>query len=402
MRPRGQPARRRSLSLRLRLTLSYGAVFFAVALVMVLLGYLLIRQALIHDPVEFLDRLATALHLPHSYLNDRIPTPSGSDQSVGSFMRQVQDETVDTLLHGLTVISFWALAIASAVSIGVGWLVAGRMLRPLNEMAGVARSLSASTLDERIALSGPRDELKVLADTFDEMFDRLESAFAGQREFAANASHELRTPLAIVRTELDVTLADEDATLEDYRRMAETMRKALARSEDVVEKLLVLAQTEELRDRRVVHLAAVTSAAIARHKPAADARGLTFSTDLRPTAITGDPALLESLVDNLIDNAVRYAPQGEAIAVATLRDGAVARLHVENGGETVRVDDLSRLFERFYRPETSRSRAKGGSGLGLAIVAAVAKVHGGSVRAESRSSGGLVVTVELPGAREPK
>lgn len=399
MSPRGQRARRRSLSLRLRLTLSYGAVFFAVALVMVLLGYLLIRQALIHDPAEFLDRLAAALHLPPSYMNDQIPTPSGGEQSVGSFMRQVQDETVDTLLHGLTVISFWALAIAAAVSVGVGWLVAGRMLRPLNEIVGVARSLSASTLDERIALSGPRDELKVLADTFDEMLDRLESAFATQREFAANASHELRTPLAIVRTELDVTLADQDATLEDYRRMAVTMRKALARSEDVVEKLLVLAQSEDLHDRRDVDLAAVTSAAIARHQPAADARGLTFSADLQHAHIRGDRALLESLADNLIDNAVRYAPQGEAIAVATLRDGAVARLSVENGGETVSVDDLSRLFERFYRREASRSRAKGGSGLGLAIVAAVAKVHSGSVHAEGRASGGLILTVEMPGDR---
>jgi signal transduction histidine kinase len=182
--------------------------------------------------------------------------------------------------------------------------------------------------------------------------------------------------------------------------MAETMRKALARSEDVVEKLLVLAQSEELRDRGDVDLAAVAGAAIARHRPAADARGLTFAADLQPTRIRGDRALLESLADNLIDNAVRYAPKGEAIAVATLRDGAVVRLSVENGGEKVSVDDLSRLFERFYRPETSRSRAKGGSGLGLAIVAAVAKVHGGSVHAEGRASGGLVVTVELPGARK--
>lgn len=399
MSPRKQGFRRPSLSLRLRLTLSYGAVFFAVALVMVLLGYVLIRQALIHDPAEFLDRVASALHLPPSYLSDQIPTPSGGDQTVGAFMRQVQDETVETLLHGLTVISFWALAIAAAVSVGVGWLVAGRILRPLNEIVDVARSLSASTLDERISLGGPRDELKVLADTFDEMLDRLESAFSAQREFAANASHELRTPLAIVRTELDVTLADPDATLEDYRRMAETMRKAVARSEDVVEKLLVLAQSEELRDRHDVDLAAVTSAAIARHQPAADARRLTFSTDLQSAHITGDLALVESLADNLIDNSVRYAPEGEAIAVTTLRDGAIARLRVENGGETVSVDDLSRLFERFYRRDASRSRAKGGSGLGLAIVAAVAKVHGGSVHAEGRASGGLVVTVDLPSDR---
>jgi signal transduction histidine kinase len=161
----------------------------------------------------------------------------------------------------------------------------------------------------------------------------------------------------------------------------------------------VLAQSEELRDRRDVDLAAVTSAAIARHQPAADARSLTFSTDLQPAHITGDLALLESLADNLIDNSVRYAPEGEAIAVTTLRDGAIARLRVENGGETVSVDDLSRLFERFYRRDTSRNRAKGGSGLGLAIVAAVAKVHGGSVHAAGRASGGLVVTVDLPGDR---
>jgi signal transduction histidine kinase len=396
MSPGTQGFRRPSLSLRLRLTLSYGAVFFAVALVMVLLGYLLLREALIHDPAEFLDRLAAALHLPPSYLNDQIATPSGGEQTVGAFMRQVQDETVDTLLHGLAVVSFWALAIAAAVSIGLGWLVAGRMLRPLNEIVGVARSLSASTLDKRIGLGGPRDELKVLADTFDEMLDRLEATFATQREFAANASHELRTPLAVVRTELDVTLADQDATLEDYRRMAETMRRAVARSEDVVEKLLVLAQSEELLDRRDVDLAVLTNEVIARYRPAADTRDLTFSADLQPTHVTGDPALLESLADNLIDNAVRYAPEGEVVAVATQCDGAVARLRVENSAETVSVEDLARLFERFYRRETSRSRAKGGSGLGLAIVAAVAEVHGGSVHAESRAAGVLVITVELP------
>jgi signal transduction histidine kinase len=288
--------------------------------------------------------------------------------------------------------------VAAAVSVGLGWLIAGRMLRPLQEIAVVARRASASTLHERIAMQGPSDELRELADTFDAMLARLEAAFQAQREFVANASHELRTPLAIMRTEVEVTLADPQASSAELRRMAATVRTAIARSEDIIDKLLVLADSGELVDTETVALEALVAEVISRQTPAAEARGLSFALDLQAAPVQGDRALLERLVDNLVGNAVRYASADSVVAVAVGRRPDGALLRVANAGEAIGPDELSRLFERFYRRGTSRSRHSGGSGLGLAIVAAVAQAHGGAAVAESPAGGGLAVTVTLPAA----
>jgi hypothetical protein len=313
-------------------------------------------------------------------------------------MRTVQDQVVSQLLHGLTGVAFSALAVAAAVSVGLGWLIAGRMLRPLQEIAVVARRASASTLHERIAMQGPSDELRELADTFDAMLARLEAAFQAQREFVANASHELRTPLAIMRTEVEVTLADPQASSAELRRMAATVRTAIARSEDIIDKLLVLADSGELVDTETVALEALVAEVISRQTPAAEARGLSFALDLQAAPVQGDRALLERLVDNLVGNAVRYASADSVVAVAVGRRPDGALLRVANAGEAIGPDELPRLFERFYRRGTSRSRHSGGSGLGLAIVAAVAQAHGGAAVAESPAGGGLAVIVTLPAA----
>jgi len=280
----------------------------------------------------------------------------------------------------------------------LGWLIAGRMLRPLQEIAVVARRASASTLHERIAMQGPSDELRELADTFDAMLARLEAAFQAQREFVANASHELRTPLAIMRTEVEVTLADPQASSAELRRMAATVRTAIARSEDIIDKLLVLADSGELVDTETVALEALVAEVISRQTPAAEARGLSFALDLQAAPVQGDRALLERLVDNLVGNAVRYASADSVVAVAVGRRPDGALLRVANAGEAIGPDELPRLFERFYRRGTSRSRHSGGSGLGLAIVAAVAQAHGGAAVAESPAGGGLAVIVTLPAA----
>jgi len=392
---------RRRASLRLRLTLSYGLLFFVVGFLLLALSYLLLRQVAVRDPGELAARTAKHLHLSQAYLQQNMPSPSGGQQTVGAFMRQLQDQVISELLRALLPTTFWALAIATAVSVVVGWWMAGRMLRPMQEISTVARRLSASTLHERIALKGPKDELRELADTFDAMLVRLEAAFVAQREFVSNASHELRTPLAIMRTELDVTLADPETDADDLRRMAETIRTAIARSEDVIDKLLVLAESDDLAERERVDIAGVVEDAARQHARSVAEKGIDLVIDARPSAVSGDQALLERLVDNLIDNAVRYAPSGSVVRVRVDADDGKVTLRVANAGEVISPEEVPRLFERFYRRGTSRSRRTGGSGLGLAIVAAVAEVHGGVVSAEAPPEGGLIVTVALPHSPAP-
>jgi len=388
--------------LRLRLTVSYGVLFFVIGFLLLALSYVLLRQVAIKNPGEIANHTAQGLHLSHAYLQQYISSPSGGRESVGTFMRQVQDQVISEVLRALIGVTFWALAFATLVSVVTGWWMAGRTLRPVQEISAVARRLSASTLHERIDLKGPKDELRQLADTFDAMLGRLESAFVAQREFVSNASHELRTPLAIMRTELDVTLADPATDAEDLRRMAETIRGAIARSEDVIDKLLVLAESQDLVEHVAVDMARIAETAVEHHARAADARGLTFQVDAQPSSVLGDEALLERLADNLVDNAVHYASPGSAIEVTTTvgADGQ-ATLLVANEGEVISPDEVPRLFERFYRRGTSRSRRSGGAGLGLAIVAAVAEVHGGAVSAEAPPDGGLIVTVTLPHSMGP-
>ena len=392
---------RRRASLRLRLTLSYGLLFFVVGFLLLVLSYLLLQQVVVSNPGELAARTAKHLHLSQAYLQQNMPSPSGGQQTVGAFMRQLQDQVISELLRALLPTTFWALAIATAVSVVVGWWMAGRMLRPMQEISTVARRLSASTLHERIALKGPKDELRELADTFDAMLVRLEAAFVAQREFVSNASHELRTPLAIMRTELDVTLADPETDAADLRRMAETIRAAIARSEDVIDKLLVLAESDDLAERERVDIAGVVEDAARQHARSVAEKGIDLVIDARPSAVSGDQALLERLVDNLIDNAVRYAPSGSVVRVRVDADDGKVTLRVANAGEVISPEEVPRLFERFYRRGTSRNRRSGGSGLGLAIVAAVAEVHGGVVSAEAPPEGGLIVTVALPHSPAP-
>jgi signal transduction histidine kinase len=377
---------------------SYGVLFFVVGFLLLAFGYVLLRYVAIQNPGEHADLIAHELHLSQAYLQQQITSPSGGQETVGAFIQQVEDEVVSELLDVLLGVTFWALAFATLVSVVAGWWMAGRMLRPVQEISAVARRLSATTLHERIDLEGPKDELRQLADTFDDMLGRLELAFVAQREFVSNASHELRTPLAIMRTELDVTLADPATDAKDLRRMAETIRSAIARSEDVIDKLLVLAESQDLVEHDRVDMARVAAIAVERHTMAASARGLTFQLDAQPSTVLGDDALLERLVDNLVENAVRYAsPEGAIQVQVGLGDDRVT-LRVMNAGDLIAPDETPRLFERFYRRGTSRSRHTGGSGLGLAIVAAVAEAHGGRASAEAPPDGGLIVTVTLPRA----
>ena len=229
------------------------------------------------------------------------------------------------------------------------------------------------------------------------MLDRVAASFRAQRELVANASHELRTPLAIMRTEVDVTLSDTEASAADLRRMAETLRTATARSDELIDNLLVLAGSAQIGRREAIDLSHIVEEAIDLYRERASARSLTFDLKLMPAPVSGDPSPLERLASNLIDNAVRYAPEGDAIRVSTTAGPSGVTPTVANCGEAIAADEASRLFERFYRRDTSRSRRTGGTGLGLAIVAAVAQAHGGEAHAVAPAEDGLVATVTLPG-----
>lgn len=388
-------------SLRLRLTLSYGALFFVIGFLLLTLTYLLLRQVAISNPGELANHTAQELGLSQAYLHQHMTSPAGGRESVGVFLRQIQDQTISEILGALVGVTFWALVAATAVSVIAGWWMAGRMLRPVQDISAVTRRLSASTLHERINLEGPKDELRQLADTFDAMIGRLETSFDAQREFVSNASHELRTPLAIMRTELDVTLADPSSDADDLRRMAATIRSAIARSEDVIDKLLLLAESGDLAERSVVDMARLVREVAGRHARVPGERDIDFRISADPVGVPGDEALLERLVDNLVDNAVHYSPPGSVVRMTVDRAEAdQVVLRVANDGDVIAPDEVPRLFERFYRRGTSRSRRSGGSGLGLAIVAAVAAAHGGAVTADAPPTGGLIVTVTLP--PEPK
>lgn len=310
-----------------------------------------------------------------------------------SVRAEVRSETLRQLLLQSGV----ALGVMAVISMGLGWVVAGRALRPLHDISATIRRISDRNLDERVALAGPRDEVRELADQFDVMLDRLQAAFEAQREFVANASHELRTPLTIMRTELDVTLAADRVSQEDVRRMAEVVRRAIDRSERLIDSLLVLATAEgpvERSDR--VDLGELARASLDQRSEAIAELDLRPEVALGPAPFAGNGSLVERLVDNLVENAIEHNVHGGLLAVTTATDAGEAVLRVENDGAVIAPDEAERMFDRFARLGRSRSRASGGYGLGLSIVRAIAHSHGGTATVSARDGGGLEVAVRLP------
>jgi signal transduction histidine kinase len=281
----------------------------------------------------------------------------------------------------------------------LAWTFTGRVLKPLRDVTGTARRLSAESLQERIALRGPRDEVAELADTFDAMLDRLQATFSSQRQFVANASHELRTPLSVIRTELDVTLSDPDADADELRRMAGVVRAATLRAGQLVDALLLLARTDGmgLGVLERVDIAAVVGSAWQAVRTEAERRHLRTSFACAAAPSAGDPALLERVAGNLLENAVRHNVDGGWLDVRTGAGQNWVTLRVSSSGMAVDPERVEELFESFRRGGVDRT-AHSGTGLGLAIVRAVVKAHHGTVSAEAVPGGGLTVTVHLPAA----
>lgn len=369
-------------TLRWRLTIVYGAVAAAVGLALLVLSVYLVNRAL----------LANRISLPGAF----VPLANGGVLALDTFQDRLRTATLGTLLRqGLLV-----LLVVGAVGVGVAYVIAGRVLRPLQQITSTAQRLSAEQLDARIALPGPEDELKQLADTFDEMLDRLQASFEAQRRFVADASHELRTPLAVMRTEVDVALADPAASATELRAAAQVVRDATMRADRLVDSLLLLARSDQLSVdglplRERVDLASSCATAVSSVQAEAAARGITITSSYAPAAVLGDPGLLERLVGNLVENGVRHNVDGGWLRVDTGTVDGRSRLQVMSTGQVVPADQVPGLFEPFRRHGTART-ARRGAGLGLSIVKAVATAHGGTVEALARPEGGLTVTVDLP------
>ncbi len=407
-------ARRRPI--RLRLTLIYSGLFLLAAAMLLAFTYVFVVRGLsTTSALSKTDQPATVAgeslrkacgRVIAAEKNANKSALSAADRGLLSKCRLSFSSGVvagaqtqrNQAVHQLLLYSLVGLGIMGAVSGAVGWLVAGRALRPVHAITGAARRASEENLGERLALAGPPDELKELADTYDAMLARLDAAFASQRRFVANASHELRTPLTVMRTAIDVTLAKPDRTAAQLEDMAAEVRVAADRAEALIEALLTLARSDrgaaavELAD-----LAVLAEDALDAAGPAIRAGSLGLETALQPAPTCGDLVLLDRLVANLVDNAVRHNTLGGWIQVATgTRDGQ-AYLTVTNGGAVIGEDMPPLLFEPFRRLDGLAASVPG-TGLGLSIVRSVTIAHHGTVTACARPAGGLDVSVLLPGA----
>jgi signal transduction histidine kinase len=371
-------------TLRLRLTLLNGVLLVGAGALLITLAFLLVSDAL--RPAEQLS--------PES----KVELADGTSLPVAEWENRLRhDVGVELIEKGLL-----ALLAVSVVGVAGGYAVAGRALRPLQQVTATARHLGGQTLDQRIHYTGADDEVAELADTFDAMLDRLVAAFESQRRFVANASHELRTPLAVMKTEIDVTLSDPDADLAEMRRMGTVVKDASERANALVDALLVLARSEAqpaLARRTPADLADGVPRALDSMAKEIRRLDLQIELDLAPAPVEGDPSLLDRLAGNLIENACRYNHMDGKIWVRTGTAAGMSFLLVGNTGFEVDQADVEGLFEPFRRGGRERTGARG-SGLGLSIVRAVCHAHGGTVGAVAQPGGGLEVTVAVPYAAE--
>ncbi|MEV6965720.1 HAMP domain-containing sensor histidine kinase [Hamadaea sp. NPDC051192] len=378
------------LTARARLTLLLTALVLAAGGTLTALTYLLMQQNLRH----------------RSFFIDLDPSgslPSGTPQPTppsGQGLRDLADRVEADTLSALLTQAGLALVVVTGLAVVLGWLVAGRVLRPIRAISSTARRLSAENLTERVPVTSPADELTALAGTVNGMLDRIQRGVAerdrildSQRLFTANAAHELRTPLTTVRTAIDVTL-DGHPSRAELLAMAGDIRDAVEHVQRVLDGLLLLARSQAgVGAREPADLAGIAAAALdaARHR----VRDLAVHADLRPASVSGEPVLLERMVDNLIDNAVRYnQPDGHLTISTGMADGE-AVLQISNSGREISPDEAQALLEPFVHGQGARVRTDG-LGLGLSIVRAVALAHRGRLAVTARPGGGLDVTVELP------
>jgi signal transduction histidine kinase len=397
-----------SSTIRVRLTVLYGGTFFLAGLVLIGVMYLQMTQVIGQQLV--LSIVGPPPAGQHAPTNFRLQLPPGATGAPGpgvlaDLQAQMRDARAAALKR-VMVTSVVSLVGVGILAVALGWLMAGRALQPLRQITTTVRNIADRNLHQRIAMEGPQDEIKDLSDTLDDMLARLDRVFDSQQRFIANASHELRTPLAINRTLIEVALLKEHRPESPLVQLGSTLLAVNQRHERLIEGLLMLASGEqEIADPQEVELGEIArhvlmEAAVMAQRAAVEVRSRIESATCR-----GDAVLLERLIQNLVDNAIRYnIPADGWISVATSRDAqGSACIDVENSGSVIASYEVPRLFEPFRRLASTERLADGshgmgrrGAGLGLSIVRAIVTSHGGSVSATPRPEGGLAVHVNLP------
>ncbi len=425
-RPRARRPHGPRRTVRLRLTLMYGAVFLLCGTALLAITYILTEHDALTGPVML---------SAHSVAGSATPGPaspaagsgasgtggaatgpsgsrtltrfcagtvSGSAASAPapincSYLSRVLAQQRSDELGQLLTDCGVALAIMAMASIGLGWLMAGRVLRPLRTITAAAQRVSASNLNQRLALAGPDDELRDLGETFNGLLARLEGSFGAQRQFVANASHELRTPLARQRTLVEVALADPRRSAESLQAACERVLAAGEQQERLIEAMLTLARSQRgLDQREPLDLQATVTEVLRGHEAEAQGRGLRITTVLNPAATSGDPRLAERLAVNLVDNALRHNVPGGWVEVLTGVHAGRSVLSVVSSGPRLEQSEVGRLFEPFQRLGPERAGSREGHGLGLSIVVAIAAAHDAQLTARALPEGGLAVDVWFP------
>jgi signal transduction histidine kinase len=404
-------------TVRWRLTLLYGALFLVSGAALLAITYTLVDNAAVfpqrtqfaiprRNQVVLNGRTVAPdlipAHLPPG--TRKVPPPIArllrtreGQKAVGEvvFTQRVAD------LHQLIIESAIALALMALISTALGWVVAGRVLQPLRTMTNATQEISEESLNRRLAMEGPPDELRHLADTIDGLLGRLEGAFDAQRRFVANASHELRTPLTAVRALLEMVLSDPKATVATFRAICEQVLEESGQQEQLIEALLTLAQGQRGIDRaETFDLASVVREVLGSREGLAAARHLEIGQALTPATISGDARLIERLVSNLVDNAIRHNVPGGRVDVA-VQSGARATLTITNTGPVVPPEEVDRLLQPFQRLSADRTSHRDGLGLGLSIVTAIASAHDAVLAVRARPDGGLEIDVHFTARATP-
>jgi signal transduction histidine kinase len=387
-------------TIRIRLTLLYGGMFLIAGILLLSIIYLLAAQAIsTGNQPPF--KIVTATNDVRVSSSDCPAVNNATGLTLTQFNSAISeciDHQRQIALDNLLSRSLLALLGLAIIAFAFGYAMAGRVLSPLGRITRTARAVAGSDLARRIELDGPDDELKELADTFDDMLERLERAFTAQQRFVGNASHELRTPLAINRTLLEVHLSDPGAPME-LQQLGKTLLATNERSEQLVEGLLLLARSDnQIIERKPVDLAEVAEQAVDQVYGEAEAKGVVIRGERQSAVVQGNGVLLERIALNLVQNAVRYNVQKDGwVEVTTEVLHGQAVLVVSNTGPVVPAYEIDNLFEPFKRLRgADRTGSDKGVGLGLSIVRSVARAHGGHIYAQPREGGGLVMRVTLP------